>query len=73
LAGWVAGRWPASRLVLLKSAELPTVAGATSFREAAKLGLVDAYFPSLESALPPTWWCSLRGDVSTIEFHLFGR
>ena len=60
LAGWVAIRWPASQLILLKSAELPIAESGLSFRAAADLGLVDAYFPVLEPALPPTWWCDLR-------------
>lgn len=58
LAGWVAVRWPASRMILLKSAELDI--DDPSFRAAADHGLVDAYFPVLGPELPPTWWWSLR-------------
>ncbi len=72
LAGWVAIRWPASRLVLLKSAELPIAENDLSFRAAADIGLVDAYFPVLEPGLPPTWWCDLRIS-GAVEFCLFGR
>lgn len=57
LAGWVAIRWPASRFVLLKSAELPRF---ESLAQAANDGLVDQFFPALEPDLPPTFWCRLR-------------
>ena len=60
LAGWVAIRWPASRLVLLKSAGLPVSEDGVSFRDAAESRLVDAYFPSLGIHLLPTSWCDLR-------------
>lgn len=72
LAGWVAIRWPASRLVLLKSVGLPISEGSLSFRNAAENGLVDAYFPNLESRLPPTSWCDLR-NRDVIDFQPFGR
>jgi aspartokinase-like uncharacterized kinase len=72
LAGWVAIRWPARRLVLLKSAELPITVSRLSFRAAVDLGLVDRHFPILEPDLPPTWWCSLRRS-GAIEYCLFGR
>ncbi len=72
LAGWAAIRWPASRLVLLKSAELPIAESGLSLREAAELGLVDSYFPVLDPELPPTSWCTLRGS-GAVEFCLFGR
>src|SRR5438093_494777 len=45
LAGWVAIRWPACRLVLLKSAELPITESRLSFRVAVYLGVVDVHFP----------------------------
>ena len=67
LAGWVAIRWPASRLILLKSAELSIAESDLSFRTAADYGLVDAYFPLLKPELPPTWWCSLRRS-GAVEF-----
>lgn len=72
LAGWIAIRWPARRLVLLKSAELPITDGPLNFRAAVDLGLVDAHFPGLGPDLPPTWWCPLRGN-DVMEFRLFGR
>lgn len=72
LAGWVAIRWPAGRLILLKSADLPVVQSGLCFREAANRGLVDAYFPTLEPDLPPTWWCHLRSS-NAIEFCPLGK
>lgn len=72
LAGWVAIRWPASRLVLLKSAELPIAESGLSFRAAADRGLVDAYFPTLRPDLLPTFWCDLRNS-DAIELQPFGR
>ena len=72
LAGWVAIRWPASRLVLLKSADLPIAESGLSYRAAADRGLVDAYFPTLGPDLPLTFWCDLRNSTA-IEFQPFGR
>ncbi len=72
LAGWVAIRWPANRLVLLKSVGLPVAADRVSFREAADSGHVDAYFPSLGARLPSTSWCDLRRG-GAIELCSFGR
>ena len=72
LAGWVAVRWPASRLVLLKSAELPIAESDWSFRAAADFGMVDAHCPTLGPDLPPTFWCDLRSS-GAIEFCPFGR
>ena len=72
LAGWVAIRWPAQCLILLKSVELPGAESRLSLRAAASAGLVDAHFPALEPELPTTWWCLLRrGDA--VELRLFGR
>lgn len=60
LAAWVAIRWPASRLVLLKSVELPNQSARWTLQAAADAGLVDRHFPKLASILPPTFWCDLR-------------
>ncbi len=68
LAAWVSIRWPASRLVLLKSAELPTRENCWSLQDAANAGLVDRHFPALRPNLPSTFWCALRSD-SELEFH----
>ncbi len=65
LAAWIAIHWPASRLVLLKSVELPPL---ESLSQAAEAGLVDDFFPALESELPPTFWCRLRGNA-VIDFR----
>jgi aspartokinase-like uncharacterized kinase len=72
LAGWVAIRWPASRLILLKSVALPLAEGKLSSQMAADLKLVDAYWPTLEADLPPTFWCDLRSS-GAIRFCSFGR
>ncbi len=72
LASWVAIRWPASRLVLLKSADWPIAESGLSFRAAADRGLVDAYFPTLGPDLPSTYLCDLRNSAA-IEFQPFGH
>ena len=72
LAGWVAIRWPANRLVLLKSAELTIAESDWSFGAAAEFGLIDAHFPTLDPDLPPTFWCDLRNSAA-IEFQPFAR
>lgn len=69
LAAWVAIHWPASRFLLLKSAELPPLA---SLSQLASGGLLDGFFPSLESDLPPTFWCRLR-DSTEIKFQPLKR
>ena len=65
LAAWTAIRWPASRLVLLKSLEL---APRENLSQAVEAGLIDGFFPALESYLPPTFWCHLRG-IDRLEFE----
>lgn len=65
LAAWVAIRWPANRFVLLKSAELPS---HSSLSQLASDGLLDGFFSSLESDLPPAFWCRLR-ESAGIEFQ----
>lgn len=72
LAGWVAIRWPTSRLVLLKSAELPIRENGWSLQDAANTGLVDRHFPLLQPNLPPTFWCVLRSE-SELEFDPLNR
>lgn len=62
LAAWVAIRWPASRLVLLKSVELSHEENGWTLQAAADSGFVDRYFPNLGPKLPPTFWCDLRSD-----------
>ncbi len=72
LAGWVAIRWPASRLVFMKSVELPAKESGWSLQDSADAGLVDRHFPSLQSKLPPTFWCALRRE-SELEFDPLNR
>lgn len=62
LAGWVAIRWPARRLVLVKSTELPTRESGWGLQSATDAGFVDRHFPSLRPNLPTTFWCALRRD-----------
>lgn len=62
LAAWVAIRWPASRFVLLKSAELPAQPSRWTLQAAADAGLVDRYFPNLGPNIPLAFWCALRDD-----------
>jgi 5-(aminomethyl)-3-furanmethanol phosphate kinase len=64
IAAWIAGQLKAQSLVLLKSASLP--AGAT--REvAAKLKLVDPFFPLISSPLPRVEYVNLRDPAATPE------
>ena len=65
LAAWTAIRWPASRLVLLKSLEL---APRENLSQAVEAGLIDGFFPALGSNLPPTFWCHLHG-IDRLEFE----
>ena len=60
LAAWVALRWPASQLVLLKSIDWPFDEQVVSHRLVAERGLVDAYFPTIARNLPTIRWCHLR-------------
>ncbi|MFN0195350.1 MAG: hypothetical protein ACKVT0_01285, partial [Planctomycetaceae bacterium] len=64
LAGWVAATWPADRLVLLKSTELPR---EISFAECVRDELVDRYFPELVPLIPRVDWVNLRGDLPVAE------
>lgn len=54
IAAWIAFRWPASELVLLKSRSLPA---SSSLCES---GLVDAHFPKLADHLPRIRLVDLR-------------
>jgi aspartokinase-like uncharacterized kinase len=59
LAAWVAGRLKARSLILLKSASLPL---GTSRDLAARLGLVDPFFPLISSAVERVEYVNLRDD-----------
>jgi hypothetical protein len=59
IAARVADRWSATELVLLKSAPL---AGNMSREQAAKLGIVDSFFPSASRQLGNVSYLNVRGD-----------
>lgn len=68
IAAWMAIRWNADELVLLKSAPMPSSSGTTSTaRQGAKAGLVDPYFPELSHRLPSVSWCNVRSLPISIE------
>lgn len=50
IAAWIAIRWNAAGLLLLKSTDW----------ESGRSDLVDAYFPSLAPRIPEIRWCNLR-------------
>ena len=59
LAAWVAVRWHAEELWLLKSTALPP---GVSVDKASRQGLVDRYFHLLSGKIPTLRWCHLRAD-----------
>ncbi len=61
IAAWIAGELPGRSLVLVKSAALPH--GATR-DEAARLELVDPYFPLISSALDSVEYLHLRDPAA---------
>ena len=65
LAAWVAARWPADRLILLKSVDLPD-AQTDDSKQLASAGLVDSFFPQLTNSIPTIKWINLRqeGDIN---------
>ena len=65
LAAWVAARWPADRLILLKSVDLPD-AQTDDSKQLASAGLVDSFFPQLTNSIPTIEWINLRqeGDIN---------
>jgi len=58
IAAYVARRWPAAAIVLLKSVELPE---DCDLQSAAKQGLVDPDFPSFARRACSIGWVNLRG------------
>jgi aspartokinase-like uncharacterized kinase len=64
LAAWVALRWPAGELVLLKSVAAPL---GLSVEEAGRQRLVDPWFHRLANRLPRVSWCNLRAASIVIE------
>jgi len=59
IAAWISIYWPAQRLVLLKSCDLPT---GVSWTAAAHTQLVDPCFPALANRLPRIDWVNLRSE-----------
>lgn len=64
LAAWVAMRWPAERLILLKSVDLPD-AQKHEPESLAKAGLIDSFFPRLANSIPAIEWINLRREGET--------
>ena len=63
LAAWVTIRWPADRLILLKSTDLPEGQSLEPDR-VAEQGFLDSHFPKLASAVPAIEWVNLRSASS---------
>jgi aspartokinase-like uncharacterized kinase len=75
IAAWIAARWSADELVLLKSTGMnPGITPDHARRD----GLVDGHFPQVAAKVPCVRWCNLledgpriatwmrRGDVVTV-------
>jgi aspartokinase-like uncharacterized kinase len=56
IAAWIAARWPAARLWMLKSCD----AGASDLKTLAKEGRVDRFFPHVAAELSELHWINLR-------------
>lgn len=67
LAAWVAIRWPADELILVKSVDAPRHLEAT---EASRAGLVDEFFPELARRFSRIHWCNLRASSIKMETWL---
>lgn len=67
LAAWVTLRWPASRLILLKSTDCPTATSGSADENPA----VDVFFSKLLPSLPQAEWINLRsaGSPGLVSFH----
>jgi 5-(aminomethyl)-3-furanmethanol phosphate kinase len=64
VAAYVALRWPADALALLKSVPLPADCDAET---AARSGLLDAHFPRLAGRVSHIGWVDLRSDDLSIQ------
>lgn len=62
LAAWVAVRWSAPKLLLLKSTDLSST---TTWQQAAAAGLVDDYFPKIAPQIPAVTWLNVRYTDAT--------
>ena len=64
IAAWVAARWSADELVLLKSTDLkPNV----TLDQAQRSELVDAHFPQIAAHVPRVSWCNLLDSAPRIQ------
>ena len=63
IAAWIASRWDADELVLLKSTSLPT---DLTLDEATRLELVDPFFRHLVDETPRVSWCNLRDEAASV-------
>ena len=61
IAGWIARTWPASRLTLIKSVDLPSDPSPTTVSDA---GLVDGQLAAWIDQLPATEWVNLRSATA---------
>ena len=57
IAGWITRTWPASRLTLVKSVDLPSDRSPTAMSDA---GLIDEHLATWIDQLPATEWVNLR-------------
>jgi aspartokinase-like uncharacterized kinase len=64
LAAWLAARWRADELWLLKSADLPA---EISVEEASRQELVDRFFPQIAEEVRTIRWGNLRAATPTLE------
>ncbi len=69
IAAWIAARWDADELVLLKSLNLPA---DLTLAEATRLELVDPFFRCLAHQTPRVSWCNLREKVAGVSLWLKG-
>jgi 5-(aminomethyl)-3-furanmethanol phosphate kinase len=63
IAAWIAARWDADELVLLKSTSLPA---DLTLDDATRLGLVDPFFRHLADETPRVSWCNLRDPAASV-------
>lgn len=71
LAAWIAGRWPAEQLVLVK---VPPAPIGQRLTDVSRSGQVDSYFPGLAGQLPCVAWCSLSdASPEVIAWLRFGE
>lgn len=64
IAAWVATKWEAEQLILLKSIELPD---GMSLIQAENAGLVDGYFPIIAPQVNQICWCNLLSESGVVQ------